>query len=123
MREQLLQCVFVYILCPALFKQNYHTQKILEALYDYNHLPENYDVQEYTPGSREEKPNMHQWGGPVLRRAAQAIYTIAYLCLLRVDEVLRIQVEHVEFIRNGENFQLVLTLPFRKTHQFGGERY
>lgn len=66
---------------------------------------------------------MHQWGGPVLRRAAQAIYTIAYLCLLRVDEVLRIQVEHVQFIHNGQNFQLILTLPFRKTHQFGGEHY
>ncbi len=42
-----------YILCPALFKQNYHTQKILEALYDYNHLPKNYDVTKNTRQGRE----------------------------------------------------------------------
>ncbi|KJA18490.1 hypothetical protein HYPSUDRAFT_122930, partial [Hypholoma sublateritium FD-334 SS-4] len=41
--------------------------KILEALYDYNHLPENYDIHEYKPGSRQEKPNIHQWGGPLHR--------------------------------------------------------
>ena len=86
-------------------------------------MPENYDIHEYKPGSRQEKPNIHQWGGPLHRRAAQAIYIIAFLCLLRVDEVLKIQVEHVEFIRDGDKFQLVLTLPFRKTHQFGGEHY
>ena len=102
---------------------NRNTQNILEALYDYNHLPENYDIHEYKPGSRQEKPNIHQWGGPLHRRAAQAIYIIAFLCLLRVDEVLKIQVKHVEFIRDGDKFQLVLTLPFRKTHQFGGEHY
>lgn len=58
----------------------------------------------------------------LLRRAAQAIYTIAFLCLLRIDEVLKIQIEHIEFIDRGtKDYRMVLTLPFRKTHQFGGK--
>ena len=51
------------------------------------------------------------------RRALQAIYAIAFLCLLRSDEVLRIEREHVKV----EGNKIILTLPFRKTHRDGGE--
>ena len=51
------------------------------------------------------------------RRAIQAIYTIAFLCLLRSDEVLQIKREHVKL----EGDKIILTLPFRKTHRDGGE--
>jgi len=53
------------------------------------------------------------------RRALQAIYTIAFLCLLRSDEVLKIRREHITY-EPGPVPRLVLTLPFRKTHQDGG---
>lgn len=50
----------------------------------------------------------------------QLIYLIAYLCLLRTDEALGINMEHIEF-RFNQAKKVVLTLDFRKTHQEGGE--
>jgi len=51
------------------------------------------------------------------RRALHAIYTIAFICMLRSDEVLKIRMEHLEILPT----KIILTLPFRKTHQFGGK--
>jgi hypothetical protein len=48
----------------------------------------------------------------------QAIYLIAFTCLLRFDGVLKIQQHHVEVV-NPEHGHIRLTLPFRKTHQMG----
>lgn len=53
------------------------------------------------------------------RREIQAIYTIAFLCLLRSDEVLKIRREHIVY--DMVNDTITLTLPFRKTHQDGGK--
>ncbi|KAH9003271.1 hypothetical protein EDB86DRAFT_3062790 [Lactarius hatsudake] len=50
------------------------------------------------------------------QRLLQLAFTLAFSCLLRVDEVLKIQ-SH-DFINLGNN-RLQLTLPFRKTNQFG----
>jgi hypothetical protein len=49
----------------------------------------------------------------------QCVYTIAFLCLLRFDEVLKIQAHHLEVIDKGRG-EIKLTLPFRKTHKYGG---
>jgi hypothetical protein len=87
-------------------------------LYDINHQPRNWEIKDYAPGSRSQKP-VQQWGGGMARRALQAIYSIAFLCLLRADEVLNIRVEHIEFLENPP--RMVLTLPYRKTHQDGGK--
>lgn len=91
----------------------------MEQLYEFNHRPENWDLS----GGAHTMPNLdnsiHHWGGPLHRRAAQAIYTIALLCMLRVDEVLKIRINHITFDPGMKKF--TLTLPFRKTHQFGGE--
>jgi hypothetical protein len=55
-----------------------------------------------------------------MRHALQAIYTLAFICLLRSDEVLKIRWDHVEFVKDDDNSEyMVLTLPFRKTHQDG----
>lgn len=59
------------------------------------------------------------WGGGRLRLMLQSIYIIAFLCLLRFDEVLKIQAHHLEVIDEGQG-QIKLTLPFRKTHKTGG---
>ena len=97
-------------------------QDIMEQLYDYNHLPENFEKKEFQTGKRGEAPDPNHWGGPIIQCAAQAIYTIAFLCLLQIDEVLKIQIEHIEFVDRGtKDYRMVLTLPFRKTHQFGGK--
>lgn len=88
----------------------------MEKLYDYNHLPEYWEI------GRDDQPKtakcgIHNWGGPLARRAALAIYTVMFVCLLRVDEVLKIKMEHIVL----EDGKVILTLPFRKTHQFGGK--
>ena len=99
----------------------------MEKLYDFNHQPENWTLPpQWEPGTRqlpitistpESSLRPQPCGGPLHRRALQAVYTIAFLCLLRIDKVLKIRVEHIEWY----NDKMVLSLPFRKTHQFGGE--
>ena len=60
--------------------------------------------------------NANTWGGGRARRLLHAAYVLSFLCLLRVDEVLKIEMHHIEFISDTK---IKLTLPFRKTHQFG----
>ena len=42
---------------------------------------------------------------------------VMFVCLLHVDEVLKIKMEHIVF----EDRKIILTLPFWKTRQFGGK--
>ncbi|KAL1726304.1 hypothetical protein EV714DRAFT_276702 [Schizophyllum commune] len=49
-------------------------------------------------------------------RLLQAVYTIAFICLLRIDEVLRIQMQDLTWHLDGS---IELRLPFRKTKQNG----
>jgi hypothetical protein len=63
-----------------------------------------------------------EWGGARLRMMLQCIYTISFLCLLRFDEVLRIELKDIEVVDKLKG-QIKLTLPFRKTHQNGGKSY
>ncbi|KAF8813273.1 hypothetical protein BYT27DRAFT_7084934, partial [Phlegmacium glaucopus] len=94
------------------------TPEIMEALYDFNHQLVRWDINKGMASTRQDGPDIHQWGGPMHQRAVQAIYTIAFLCMLCIDEVLKIQMYHIEF-KPGK--KIILSLPFRKTHQFGGE--
>jgi len=55
----------------------------------------------------------------MLRRLLQAVFIIAFLCLLRSDEVLKIRRQHVEFLNAPKRVKL--TLPFRKTHPGSGK--
>ncbi|KAF8812056.1 hypothetical protein BYT27DRAFT_7088146 [Phlegmacium glaucopus] len=92
------------------------TPGMMEKLYDFNHQAELWEVGKCAPNSR----NAGSWGGPFHRRLVQAVYTISYLCLLRIDEVLKIRREHIKLEEEGK---VTLTLPFRKTHQFGGKYF
>ncbi|KAH9032486.1 hypothetical protein EDB85DRAFT_1865142 [Lactarius pseudohatsudake] len=92
------------------------TADTLKKLYDFNRRPENWDLKDYTPGTK--KKDGDQWGGPRARRLLQLAFTLAFSCLLRVDEVLKIQSHDFVLL---DAHTLVLTLPFRKTSQFGGE--
>jgi hypothetical protein len=91
------------------------TQETLERLYHFNHRPENWSLKDYTPGTKKKADD--HWGGGRARRLLELAFTIAFSCLLRVDEVLKIQSHDI--ISLGER-KLQLTLPFRKTSQFGG---
>ena len=74
------------------------------------------------PGTSDstQSISIHNWGGTLMRLALQAIYTLAFICLLRSDEVLKVQRDHIEFVKDNDNSEyMVLTLPFRKTHQDG----
>jgi integrase len=70
-------------------------------------------------GNTESEQLGEQWGGARLRMMLQCIYTIAFLCLLRFDEVLRIEFKDIEVVDKCKG-HIKLTLPFRKTHQYGG---
>ena len=92
-------------------------KEILRKLYHYNHRTENWDL---NTSSSTQSESIHIWGGPLTRHALQAIYTLAFICLLRSDEVLKICRDHIEFVKEDNDIQyMILTLPFRKTHQDG----
>ena len=116
-------------------------KEILRNLYHYNHRVEYWDLDSrpkpvQTTGSlssdfestavshvnnnSSQSKSIHNWGGALIRLALQAIYTLAFICLLRSDEVLKIHRDHIEFVKDDDNSEyMVLTLPFRKTHQDG----
>ncbi|KAJ7602151.1 hypothetical protein FB45DRAFT_761277 [Roridomyces roridus] len=92
------------------------TAEIIRELYNYNHQPDVGDIKSYTPGRRSAPKKDHEWAGGRMRRLLQCTYVLAFLCLLRFDEVLKIRLEDIQFVTPT---CVKLTLPFRKTHQFG----
>ncbi|KAJ3925352.1 MAG: hypothetical protein NXY57DRAFT_907198, partial [Lentinula lateritia] len=94
------------------------TPELIGRMYDYNHRPENWIIRPYEPSKRSKKKETEQWGGPRFRRELHLAYTIAHSCLLRVDEVLKIQAHEIRLVP-GRRKCLEITLPFRKTNQFG----
>jgi len=86
-------------------------------MYDFNHKPEHWDIKDTGYYRRNRKSDAQVWGGGRTRRLLGAAFTLAFLCLLRFDEVLKIEMHHIELISREK---IKLTLPFRKTHQFGG---
>ncbi|KAJ7683403.1 DNA breaking-rejoining enzyme, partial [Mycena olivaceomarginata] len=94
------------------------TQETLYKLYHYNHKPEVAEIKEYAAGSRKKPKPPNDWGGGGrARRFLGLAYALSFLCLLRFDEVLKIQMHDIEWISDT---CIQLTLPFRKTNQFGG---
>ena len=63
----------------------------------------------------------YNWCGPNCRKMMQAIYTLAFQCLLRVDEVLSLQAHHITVLDEEEG-KIEVNLLFRKTNQFGGKK-
>jgi len=66
-----------------------------------------------------EADPLRNWAGYKLRKMLQCIYIIAFLCLLRGEEVLRIEFDHIEVVDRARA-HIVLFLKFRKTDQYGG---
>lgn len=61
------------------------------------------------------------WCGPRGRRMLNLVYALAFTCLLWIDEVLKVQFQDIENKMMDGKVGLQLTLPFRKTDQFGGK--
>ncbi|KIM35214.1 hypothetical protein M413DRAFT_79592 [Hebeloma cylindrosporum] len=95
------------------------TPEIMKKLYDFNgKYIQATPVLEYHSNSKMK--SVHDWGGPKTRLALHAIYTLAFICLLRSDEVLKIRYEDIKFVEEGTNIlYMIVTLPFRKMHQGG----
>lgn len=100
-------------------------KSILGKLYDQNHQSANWEIKPYTgPRSKQQRNADKQaglWGGPHSLRLLQLAYTLAFTCLLRIDEVLKIQSHDIRLSDGVNSSTLTLTLPFRKTSQFGGK--
>ncbi|KAK0223279.1 DNA breaking-rejoining enzyme, partial [Armillaria fumosa] len=84
----------------------------LRRFYDHNHAPKNWNAGPETPGN---------WCGGNVRKLLQAVYLITFTCLLRIDEVLKIQLHDIEFgIDDVDGTHFVsITLPFHKSSPFG----
>ncbi|KAJ6631661.1 DNA breaking-rejoining enzyme [Mycena sp. CBHHK59/15] len=92
------------------------TPKILHKLYHYNNKPEVSEIKPVKQRKRNAPVDINEWGGGRSRRLLHAVYVIAFLCLLRFDEALKIQAQD---IRRIDESTYELTLPFRKTSQYG----
>ena len=93
------------------------TTKQLKALHEYN---AQFTVKNIAAQKNCVIGENSSWAGGRKRRMLQAIYTLAFLCLLRFDEVLKIQMHQLKVIDRSQG-HFKLTLPFRKTHQYGGK--
>lgn len=72
------------------------------------------------PGKRRRRKDRDAWGDHGLRTMLNAVMIISFLCLLRIDEALRIEWHWLKLEQHEGNIRLVLRLPYRKTHQSGG---
>ena len=93
------------------------TEKRLEEMYRHNARAE-YNTG-YNRGTFNEFGE-RLWGGWRQRTMMSLAYAIAFRCLLRLDEVLHIQVQHIRWIDRTIG-GVELTLSFRKTAQTGGK--
>lgn len=85
------------------------SQEVIMDLYDFNHNQ-----------NRWANEGLHHWAGSLKRKALQLIYSLAFLCLLRSDKVLKLRFEHISLETEGDLSCIKVTLPFQKTHKFGG---
>lgn len=95
---------------------------MLASLYHFNSQPQFQEPRTYEPTSRSAPQNPTDWGGPRARALLNLAYDFGFCDLLRIDEILKIQVHDIEIAKNPKTDHptLTLTLPFRKTSQFGG---
>jgi integrase len=84
-------------------------------IYEYNQAEGRCDIKEYQGStSRAEK----DWATPRRRMLVHAVISIAFVCLMRIDEVLNLRFEDLKVIADNN---ISITLETRKTHQYGGK--
>lgn len=90
------------------------TREVIQRMYAFNQAEGRSDVQAFRP--RTEKAR-ESWGNPRRRLLVHAILTLAFVCLLRIDEALSLRFEDIMF-HSPEKIEV--TLFSRKTHPYGG---
>ncbi|KAJ8080118.1 hypothetical protein PM082_016946 [Marasmius tenuissimus] len=92
---------------------------MIGLMWDYARLKGYWDLKPFEKQSREGS-DPKAWGGPRLRRLLHLAFVLAFLCLLRVDEVLNIRMQDIQLLKDEDGqYYIQLMLPFRKTNQFG----
>ncbi|EIM91542.1 DNA breaking-rejoining enzyme, partial [Stereum hirsutum FP-91666 SS1] len=92
-------------------------EETIRQMYAFN---QSFTEAEYGPKKRKQASS-DQWAGKDLRIMLHALYVIAFHCLLRFDEALRIEWHWIEWQEYSPGkVRLKVKLPFRKTHQTGG---
>jgi len=60
------------------------------------------------------------WGNANTRSMLHFLYLVSFWCLLRYDEALNIEFKQIEMDVGSDGITyLKISLPFRKTHQYG----
>jgi hypothetical protein len=93
-------------------------------MHQFNITPENWNIKDYAPGTHcKDDTEERQWGLGRSRRLLTLAYNLAFTCLLRFDEVLKIQAHDITLLQvpgADQHSSIEVRLPFRKTSQFGG---
>jgi len=90
------------------------TSDVIRRLYLFNNSEGRSDIVNFHPVNTGET----QWGNPRRRLLVHSVLTLAFVCLLRIDEVLNLRFQDVQY---HDPDHIEITLESRKTHQFGGE--
>jgi integrase len=91
------------------------TSEVIRKIYAFNQAEGRCEVQAFIPHTRG-KTN-ESWGTPRRRLLVHAVLTMAFVCLLRIDEALNLCFEDIK-IHSSERIEIDLFS--RKTHPFGG---
>src|SRR5260221_6376490 len=99
---------------------NWPWQETLKPMYELNIKRDIWVTRTSTAGIRDKDDGtaVKQWCLGRARHLVTLAYNLAFTCLLRFDEVLKIQSHDLTLL--SEPSRLMVTLPFRKTNQFGG---
>ncbi|KAJ3901075.1 DNA breaking-rejoining enzyme [Lentinula edodes] len=95
------------------------TSDLLSKLFHFNNQPQFREPQPFQSTARNTPKNSQDWAGARARSLLDLGYSLAFCGLLRVDELLKIQLHDIEFEEINGRWKLTLQLPFRKTSQFG----
>jgi hypothetical protein len=93
------------------------TSTVIKDLYDFNNQPQHRTMEGYKPTPRKDK-KLENWGGPRARLFVHAVVTLAFCCLLWIDEVLTLQALDIRILSPE---CLSISLMHRKTDPYGGE--
>jgi hypothetical protein len=91
------------------------TSTVIKEMFDYNNQPQHRTVG-YKPTPRKDR-QIDNWGGPRARLLVHAVVTMAFSCLLRIDEALTLQVADITILQTE---CMSITLSQRKTDPYGG---
>ena len=91
------------------------TSDVIRRLHVFNNSEGRSDIVDFQPVNTTGET---QWGNPRRRLLVHSVLTLAFVCLLRIDEVLNLQFQDLQY--HGPD-HIEITLQTRKTHQFGGE--